>query len=84
MADSETGGIAALSKKLDVLLNVLLHFARKDADFNGGKNDAGDIALWLNETGLSHAEIATILGSSTGSVGVMLHKKRKAAKKKGK
>jgi predicted XRE-type DNA-binding protein len=58
-----------------------LFHARKDADFNGGKREAGDIALWLNKLGMSHAEIATILSSTTNSVGVMLHKKRRAAKK---
>jgi hypothetical protein len=81
MAEPETSGIEAMSRKLDVLLNVLLHFARKEADFNGGKRETGDLAVWLNKLGMSHAEIATMLGSTTNSVGVMLHKKRKASKK---
>ena len=81
MVEAEADATSQLSKKLDVVLNVLLHFARKDANFNGGKRDAGDIAHWLNKVGLSNADIATILGSSSGSVSVMLHRKRKASKK---
>lgn len=81
MADSETAAIEALSKKLDVVLAVLLHVARKDKEFNGGENEAGDLAVWLNDLGMTNAEIATMLCSTPGSVAVMLHKKRKAAKK---
>jgi len=76
MADTEAPTASELSKKIDIVINILLHFALKDEGFNGGKHTAGDLALWLNGVGLSNTDIATILGSSPGSIRVLLHKKK--------
>jgi len=84
MAEPETAGIEALSKKMDVLLNILLHFALKDTKFNNGKHNAADLAVWLHREGLGNAEIATIVGSTAESIRVSLHNRRKATKKKAK
>lgn len=82
----EIPGVAELSKKLDLVLNILLHFALKDTAFNQGEHTAGDLAVWLKGVGLNNSDIAIILGSTPESVRVSLHNKKKPAKraKKGK
>jgi hypothetical protein len=81
MAHAEANQIAELSKKIDVVINILLHFARKDAQFNGGKHSSGDLAVWLNGVGLGNADIAIILGTSAESIRVLLHNKKKTRKR---
>ena len=71
-----------LSKKLDVVISLLLHIALKDGQFNGGKHKTGDLAVWLKGCGLSNTDISTILGSSPGSISVLLHLKSNTKKKK--
>jgi len=71
-----------LSKKLDVVISLLLHVALKDGHFNGGKHKTGELAVWLKGCGLNNREIGTILGSSPGSIGVLLHLKANTKKNK--
>jgi len=81
MSEMDKHAIDALSKKLDVIIGILLHFAQKDADFNNGKQKTGDLAVLLKKHGLGYAEIAAILGSSVDSIRVLVHLKGRGPKK---
>jgi hypothetical protein len=81
MSEIDTATINGLSRKLDVIIRILLHFANKDADFNDGKQTTGDLAVLLKKHGLSYAEIAAILDSPVESIRVLVHLKGRAGKK---
>lgn len=73
---------AEVSKKLNVVIALLLHFAAKDEEFNAGRLKIGDLAVYLKRHGIDYAEIAAILDSPVASIRVLVHLKKQAKKKK--
>lgn len=74
---------AEVSKKLNVVIAILLHFAAKDAQFNDGKNKTGDLAALLKKHELAYEDIAAILDSPIASVRELVRLKGHAKKRKG-
>lgn len=70
-----------VSKKLNVVIALLLHFAKKDAQFNGGRLKTGDLATYLKRHGLQYDDIAAILDSPVSSVRVLVHLKGHTGKR---
>lgn len=71
----------ALSKKINVVIALMLHFALKDEDFNQGKHTTGDLAAFLKKHGLEYEDIAAILDSPIASVRELVRLKGHARKK---
>jgi len=69
------------SKKLNVVIALLLHFASKDDRFNDGKHKTGDLAAYLKRHDLQYDDISAILDSPISSVRELVRLK-KAKKKK--
>ena len=73
-----------LSKKLNVVIALLLHFATKDEEFNDGNRKTGDLAAFLKKHDLGYEDIAAILDSPIASVRELVRLKGHAGKKSGK
>jgi hypothetical protein len=57
------------SRKLNVVIALLLHILLKDGDFTPKKRKGtGDLAVYLKGHGLEYEDIAAILGSSVASM----------------
>lgn len=70
-----------LSKQLNVIISLLLHFATKDAEFNDHRHKTGDLASYLRRHDLSYEDIAAILDSPIGSVRELVRLKGQSGKK---
>lgn len=57
------------SRKLNVIIALLLHLLLKDDDFTKKKRKGtGELAVYLKAHGLAYQDIAAILGSPVASV----------------
>ena len=69
-----------LSAKLSALIALILRQQSPDGDF---RRRIGEHAVLLRQFGLSHGEIAAILGSSEGSVKELVSRHNKQKPKRG-
>jgi hypothetical protein len=83
MPNADAAGDSELSKKLNVIIALLLHFATKDEGFNDGHGKTGDLAVFLKKHGLDYEDIAAILDSPIASVRELVRLKGHAGKKPG-
>jgi hypothetical protein len=81
MPDANSASDKELSKKLNVVVALMLHLVVKDKVFNDGKLKTGDLVAFLKRHGLGYEDIATILDSPIGSVRELARLKGHAAKR---
>jgi hypothetical protein len=67
-----------LSKKLNVLIALMLHLVARDEGFNDGKGKTGDLVAFLRRHSLSYEDISAILDSPIGSVRELASRMRRA------
>ena len=67
MAEAES--LDELSRKLNVVIALLLRILLEDQDFTQKKRKGtGDLAVYLKGCGLKYEDVAAILGSSAASI----------------
>jgi hypothetical protein len=81
MSTADPASDKELSKKLNVVIALVLHFVAKDKEFNDGKLKTGDLATFLKRHGLGYEDIAAILDSPIGSVRELVRLKGHAGNK---
>jgi hypothetical protein len=81
MPNANPAGDSELSKKMNVVIALLLYFAAKDEKFNDGHRKTGDLAAFLKKHDLDYEDIAAILDSPIASVRELVRLKGHAGKK---
>ncbi|MGH9684999.1 MAG: hypothetical protein ACRD4S_15470 [Candidatus Acidiferrales bacterium] len=81
MPNADPASDKELSKKMNVVIALLLHAVAKDKEFNDGKLKTGDLAAFLKRHELGYEDIAAILDSPIGSVRELVRLKGHAGKK---
>jgi hypothetical protein len=81
MPDANPASENELSKKLNVLIALMLHLVTKDEKFNDGKGKTGDLVAFLRRHSLSYEDISAILDSPIGSVRELASRKRRTKQK---
>ena len=67
-----------ISKKLDVLISILLRLLINDKDFTGKrKKGTGKLANYLSKSGLEYKDISVILNAPIGSVRELISRQRR-------